>query len=501
MDPPLSLASATSLSCSHCGESFQRREHRDRHVLRHTGAKPFVCQICQKSFSRNDTLVRHHNLHARARSGQEPSPDSGPASRRRRVQACLSCAKVKQRCEGGIPCARCIVKGVNCSNISRDVSARAIASPVLRPRPGGSEAPPNELPDDTRTAVSQSRPTGFLEQFHVNTPAIPSGSDTGRASPSLSLSFPLQDLMIPTLAFDPGMAPDDLTTDFTFPFTLPWPMEGLDYSTEDINVATMLTNAALPHTEGQRLLDADNICSAYSRVCPPFPDLQADSLETIGAEIHGHISQLSAHSTNDLHSFYITQQRDATSSAPIPLRALHAFVELYFEHFDMQFPFVHPSRLDNQDVSWVLLLAIAAVGSHYSTLKQAPEYTAVLTDLLERAVESLVSVHMAKADISIIQAIFMLHVLWTYSGSIRDKIVHQQKRGILATLCRDLSRNPDGLGVDDRSARPADGDTDFQVEQKWLIWLALEEQVRTYNCIRGRWSDKATSSRLLRMIC
>jgi hypothetical protein len=41
-----------NLSCEYCGETFQRREHRDRHLLRHTGLKPFLCHICSKSFSR-----------------------------------------------------------------------------------------------------------------------------------------------------------------------------------------------------------------------------------------------------------------------------------------------------------------------------------------------------------------------------------------------------------------------------------------------------------------
>ncbi|RBQ72569.1 hypothetical protein FVER14953_20579 [Fusarium verticillioides] len=45
------------LSCDHCGETFQRREHRDRHVLRHTGLKPFQCNICSKSFSRRSVTL------------------------------------------------------------------------------------------------------------------------------------------------------------------------------------------------------------------------------------------------------------------------------------------------------------------------------------------------------------------------------------------------------------------------------------------------------------
>ena len=41
-----------SLTCEHCGETFLRREHRDRHLRRHSGVKPFQCDVCHKSFAR-----------------------------------------------------------------------------------------------------------------------------------------------------------------------------------------------------------------------------------------------------------------------------------------------------------------------------------------------------------------------------------------------------------------------------------------------------------------
>jgi len=502
IDPPLLLTSTASLSCSHCGKTFQRREHRDRHVLRHTGARPFVCQICNKSFSRNDTLVRHQILHAGSDLNQERNLDSGPSSRRRRIQACLSCARVKQRCEGGTPCARCIVKRLECCYVSTHAPVRATASPVPGPRAGDSEPSLNQSLVETHS-VLQSRPTDDMEQYPVFTPmSILQGRDTATAATSPSLGFSVQDLTLPTLAFDHDTVPNNLTTDSAFPFNLPWPMEGLDFSTEDITFSTMLTNTAIPHAEEQRFLASKDIRPMHSRMCPSFPEPRADSSDTVEAEMYGHISQLPAKGIKDFNAFCQTQQEgtassaNSASSATIPTGILHAFVELYFEHFDSQFPLLHPSRLDDRDMPWVLLLSVAAIGSHYSTLKEAPEYTVVLTELLERAVESMASVHMVKADISVIQATFMLHILRSFSGSLRDKIVYQQQRGVLATFCQDLLRSQDGLGGQDRSPRPVEGDTHSQVEEKWLAWLALEEQVRTLNCVRGSCLNNAPLHKL-----
>jgi len=47
-----------------CAAAFRRISHLHRHVLIHTGEKPFSCGVCQKSFARNDHLTMHMWTHA-----------------------------------------------------------------------------------------------------------------------------------------------------------------------------------------------------------------------------------------------------------------------------------------------------------------------------------------------------------------------------------------------------------------------------------------------------
>ncbi|KAI9045355.1 C2H2 type zinc finger domain protein [Aspergillus affinis] len=47
--------------CSHCGRSFRRTEHLDRHVRTHTKEKPYVC-FCGAAFTRRDLLKRHSRI-------------------------------------------------------------------------------------------------------------------------------------------------------------------------------------------------------------------------------------------------------------------------------------------------------------------------------------------------------------------------------------------------------------------------------------------------------
>ncbi len=42
--------------CDVCGKKFTRPQHVTRHMLLHTGVKPFRCDKCQKAFTREDKL-------------------------------------------------------------------------------------------------------------------------------------------------------------------------------------------------------------------------------------------------------------------------------------------------------------------------------------------------------------------------------------------------------------------------------------------------------------
>ena len=52
--------------CSHtdCGKAYSQPGHLTRHMLTHTGVKPYVCETCGTGFSRSDSLATHMRTHS-----------------------------------------------------------------------------------------------------------------------------------------------------------------------------------------------------------------------------------------------------------------------------------------------------------------------------------------------------------------------------------------------------------------------------------------------------
>ncbi|RKL37983.1 hypothetical protein BFJ72_g7443 [Fusarium proliferatum] len=465
----------------------------------------------------SDTLVRHRALHERP---------SWTRPRRRRGQACASCSRLKQSCDGGQPCSRCQVKEKECVYSSGKPAAVGDADDGQAP---SVSSPVADVPDET--VMSGDLQTA-LDEWH-NPQSVSSDTSGMRTIASGTIYASVRDThcewdrprALPAQhPFDGDMGALDTMSDSTWTpwntlvanLSVPWftdgfgvPMDFADLPDLVNPPQTLMHNAPAPPETApapisngirpssapvsrQTYISPQNICSSHTRPCEPFPETQALTLERAGAEVFGHVHRIPQQAIQGLNDFYRTQMGDVPLII-LPYDIVHAFVELYFEYFDSQFPFLHPSRLEDPDLPFLLLLATAAVGSHYSEIPGAERYNLILCDLLARAAEpavrfptaatcheltwrNQVSNHILNVDTHTMQSVFLLHVLWMFSRSHRDKLVLQHRGSSLATMCRDL------LGRADKRHHSSQSGLDG--EEEWQAWLTKESELRLATCVQ-----------------
>ncbi|KAL1784596.1 ras-responsive element-binding protein 1 isoform X1 [Sigmodon hispidus] len=70
-------------SCSICGKSLSSASSLDRHMLVHSGERPYKCTVCGQSFTTNGNMHRHMKIHEKDTGSTTAAAPSSPLKRRR----------------------------------------------------------------------------------------------------------------------------------------------------------------------------------------------------------------------------------------------------------------------------------------------------------------------------------------------------------------------------------------------------------------------------------
>ncbi|KAJ8010686.1 hypothetical protein DPEC_G00077700 [Dallia pectoralis] len=83
---------ATDHSCSICGKSLSSASSLDRHMLVHSGERPYKCSFCGQTFTTNGNMHRHMKIHDKDSATLVPISPPSPTKRRRpsaKRRACI----------------------------------------------------------------------------------------------------------------------------------------------------------------------------------------------------------------------------------------------------------------------------------------------------------------------------------------------------------------------------------------------------------------------------
>ncbi|CRK15681.1 hypothetical protein BN1723_005440 [Verticillium longisporum] len=498
------LTGATrSWVCEHCNQTFRRAEHLQRHERRHLGHLPFHCPLCSRQFSRRDTLKRHlgtHQLSPEQTAALAKATDAGPS------KACTNCAKSKQKCDRDMPCGRCRKRKLQCSVATNQPNDGfdVISSSQTSSHHGESS---RNTPHMNRESVHRQDPFaavggcvmydhGISRAFAPSVPvastsfgSLQDDQDTlNHETTDALLDYRLEPALAGTLVPTHNVAPTLNTTGSWF-YPIPTWEYGMDIDIEGFRAPTETRYAKMPDTydekEGLASQDATFVTNTsvislrLREQLPRYVSSMIDDNDTLAAETHFHVPQFSNVVYESIRTSFLIHRDRLTLALGSDLafpeaNVLGTFVQLFFEYTHQQIPVLHLATYNPNYESWILVLAVGAVGSQYSQVSNQANLAVSLRELLSEAILDRVGCNpRVIGDLAFGQAVLLSQLLLQCSGGLASSLRSQYQKGILTAICRSVvSKNGSLFRTGKAVSQP------WRRAEDWHKWIEQESWTR-----------------------
>lgn len=229
-------------------------------------------------------------------------------------------------------------------------------------------------------------------------------------------------------------------------------------------------------------------------------DEDEDDIDTIAAEDFGHPCRLSAESFQRVRDFLHERSKSCQdNSRPcLPfLPAMNAFLQLYFEHFSPQMPFIHAPTFEPDNATELLLVAIANIGCQYSRSRHRHAYRNLFMQVLGSTIQQQVGLvlvlililtnnslvlnqlphALSNTNLDLLQCVLLYHVCLMCGGLTSEMVKLQLERSTLVTLFR-------------HSKRPMNGTQQrfmvSDIQGFWRSWIHAETEKRVLYSVWGK---------------
>lgn len=126
-----------------------------------------------------------------------------------------------------------------------------------------------------------------------------------------------------------------------------------------------------------------------------FPDMSHLTTEDVDQENLAHVDEIPAEVGEKITQFANEIQDSSRYPRFRHLRippgpVLNAWVQLYFENFHPILPILHKASFSSSKRHWLLIFSVAAIGSHFSGIKDALVCSRAMHELIRRQTSTLV---------------------------------------------------------------------------------------------------------------
>ncbi|KAF5551346.1 zinc finger rst2 [Fusarium mexicanum] len=209
-----------------------------------------------------------------------------------------------------------------------------------------------------------------------------------------------------------------------------------------------------------------------------FPDLSHLTAEDVDHENLAHVDDIPNDVAKNVAEAAAEIQKGGNfprfrNLAIPPTPVLNAWVQLYFEYFHPVMPILHKATFSSSKRHWLLIFTVAAIGAHFSTIKDAQACSRAMHETIRRQSSTMCERQNSNGrELWMSQTILLNHIGLLYGGERRSLEIGEFLQALPVTLGRRKRLFTNMF--------PVDKFTQLQLPhaQKWQIWLLDEERRR-----------------------
>ncbi|CAJ0547385.1 Ff.00g041390.m01.CDS01 [Fusarium sp. VM40] len=210
-----------------------------------------------------------------------------------------------------------------------------------------------------------------------------------------------------------------------------------------------------------------------------FPDLSHLVAEDVDGENLAHVEEIPDDICRKVTQAAIEMQNSSNYPrfrhlAIPPTPVLNAWVQLYFEYFHPVLPILHKSTFSSSKRHWLLVFTVAAIGAHFSSIKEAQACSRAMHELIRRQTSTMCELQNSNGrELWMSQTILLNQIGLRYGGERRSLEIAEFLQALPVTLGR-RKRLFTNMFPMDKFAQ-----LQLPRTQKWQIWLLDEERRRS----------------------